>query len=131
MKTIDVPVTIKEAIPEVTEVVDCDEGLPWGPWWQAVLDGTSGTSMADRMMRTADSRRIWGRLSAACVRSAGSPPRVIMQVEDVTDRRQAELELANKALHDALTGAPDSRLPGRSRTMSSAITTRTGSHLPR
>ncbi len=31
----------------------------------------------------------------------------MMQVEDITERREAELQLANRALHDGLTGLPN------------------------
>ncbi len=92
---------------DVTDVVVCQGGLPWQPWWDGLLLGARGTSTADRKLRTADGRQVWGRLTAASVLSPASPGRVMMQLEDVTARREAELELANRALHDGLTGAPN------------------------
>ena len=92
---------------EVTDVVVCQGGLPWQSWWDGLLTGARGTATADRMLRTADGRQVWGRLTAASVLSPASPGRVMMQLEDVTARREAELELANRALHDGLTGAPN------------------------
>ncbi|MCY7363859.1 MAG: bifunctional diguanylate cyclase/phosphodiesterase [Frankiaceae bacterium] len=89
---------------DVTDVVVCQGGLPWWDWWNDLLTDSQASSTADRMLRTARGERVWGRLTAA---SVTSPPRVIMQMEDITGRREAELELANRALHDGLTGAPN------------------------
>ena len=91
----------------VTDIVVCQGGLPWQDWWNGLLEGTLETSTADRMLRTADGRQAWGRLTAASVTAVGTPARVIMQMEDITGRREAELELANRALHDGLTGVPN------------------------
>ena len=92
---------------DVTELVVATGGLPWQPWWQELVGGAGGTATADRMVRTADGRQAWGRLTAARLTSFGRPTRVVMQVEDITGRREAELELASRALHDGLTGAPN------------------------
>ncbi|GAC1322658.1 MAG: EAL domain-containing protein [Mycobacteriales bacterium] len=92
---------------DVTEVVVCEGGLPWQDWWDGLLSGAGDPSTVDRMLRTAGGRQIWGRLTAASVTAPGSPARVMMQLQDITGRREAELELANKALHDGLTGVPN------------------------
>ncbi len=90
---------------DITEVVVCQGGLPWQQWWDdLVRDGTAG---ADRMLRTTGGELVWGRLTAATLTGADSSTRVVVQVEDITSRRQAELELANRALNDGLTGAPN------------------------
>ena len=92
---------------DVTEVVVSQGGRPWQPWWDELVLGTAGTCEADRMLRTADGRQIWGRLTAAPLAASAAPARVVMQVEDITSSREAELELANRALNDGLTGAPN------------------------
>ncbi|MCW2713081.1 MAG: hypothetical protein JWN88_128 [Frankiales bacterium] len=92
---------------DVTDVVVSQGGLPWHEWWNGLLEGDAESTTADRMLRTSDGRQAWGRLTAATVTSAASPARVIMQMEDITGRREAELELANRALHDGLTGVPN------------------------
>ncbi|MDQ6650224.1 MAG: EAL domain-containing protein [Actinomycetota bacterium] len=95
---------------DVTDVVVCEGGLPWADWWAGLLSGAPGTSTVDRMLRTAAGGQVWGRLTAAAVAatsSRSSAPRVMMQVENITGRREAELALANRALHDGLTGAPN------------------------
>jgi diguanylate cyclase (GGDEF)-like protein/PAS domain S-box-containing protein len=91
---------------DVTEIVDSQGGLPWQPWWEGLLAGAAETS-TDRTLVTADGQNLWSRLTGAVISSPPAEDRVIMQFEDVTSRREAELELANRALHDALTGAPN------------------------
>ena len=95
---------------DITHLVDCSAGLPWHAWWSGLLSGDAEARTVDRVLRTGDGRTAWGRLTAALVPTGpgdGDAARVMLQVEDVTDRRQAELELANRALHDGLTGAPN------------------------
>ena len=93
---------------DVTDVVVCEGGRPWREWWQELTHGGPGvTAEADRTVRTAAGHTFWGRLSAASLASSTSSARVVMQVEDITSRREAELELADRALNDALTGAPN------------------------
>lgn len=82
-----------------------ERGTPWQEWWDALL--LSGTSQADRTVRRSPDGNFYGRLTAAKLRLPGSGPRVVIQVEDITSRREAELELANRALNDGLTGAPN------------------------
>jgi diguanylate cyclase (GGDEF)-like protein/PAS domain S-box-containing protein len=99
---------------EITRMVLADvlvnEGGPaWQPWWAGLLDGSGADAVLDNRVLTADGRLLWGRLSASCVPTAvGQPPsRVMVQVQDITERREAELQLANRALNDGLTGLPN------------------------
>ena len=94
---------------DVTEVVVAEGGLPWQAWWEALAGDAGGTSEVDRMVRRAQGEPFWGRLTAATLdpSASASAARVVMQVEDITGRREAELELANRALNDGLTGAPN------------------------
>ncbi len=88
---------------DVTQLVHTDSGPAWDDFWTAVLSGSGENVVGDRMLRTADDAQVWGRLTAAAL----GAERVVLQVEDITSRREAELELANRALHDNLTGAPN------------------------
>jgi diguanylate cyclase (GGDEF)-like protein len=94
---------------DVTQLVVCDGGLPWDQWWTALVGEDGGTTAVDRMILTATGERFWGRLTAAPLATDGSATascaRVVMQIEDITSRREAELELADRALNDSLTGA--------------------------
>ena len=50
-------------------------------------------------------RTIWARLHFSLVRGAdGAPTQLLCQMEDITERKQREMELTHDALHDPLTG---------------------------
>jgi diguanylate cyclase (GGDEF)-like protein len=82
----------------VTELVS-DSGPPWAAFWSSVLAADGANVTADRQLIGG----VWGRLTAAAL----GGDRVVLQVEDITSRRENELELANRALHDSLTGSPN------------------------
>jgi diguanylate cyclase (GGDEF)-like protein/PAS domain S-box-containing protein len=88
---------------DVTDIVSSQTGQPWPEFWAGVLAAGGTNVQTDRMLRTFGSDPVWGRLTAAAFDGSG----VVLQVEDITSRREAELELANRALHDGLTGAPN------------------------
>lgn len=53
----------------------------------------------------ADGEQRWGLVAASWLEgSTGVPPRIVAQVENVTDRKNAEERLSHLAQHDALTG---------------------------
>ncbi len=81
--------------------------MPWQSWWEGLFSATASTHTTQRRLRTVDGQEVWARITGALVTSRSSPDRVMMQFEDITSRREAELELANRALHDGLTGAPN------------------------
>jgi diguanylate cyclase (GGDEF)-like protein/PAS domain S-box-containing protein len=55
-----------------------------------------------------DGTLVWGLVSVAVVRDREDRPlHYIAQVQDITDRKRAEAELAHQALHDPLTGLPN------------------------
>ncbi len=94
----------------VHDIVGPDGSSSWLDWWDALL--RTGEAQTDRALHSASGDRLYGRitaatLSAATLTSPGWDTRVVLQVEDITSRREAELELANRALNDALTGAPN------------------------
>lgn len=80
-------------------------GQPWNAWWSSLL--RSGADEVDRMIGTADGGHIWVRLTAATNGGESSGLRVVLQVEDITSRRENELALAERALNDDLTGTPN------------------------
>jgi len=58
--------------------------------------------------RRADGGIVWVSLSVSTVWSAsGKPLHLISQMQDITDRKAAERELAERALQDPLTGLPN------------------------
>ncbi|MDP9497295.1 MAG: PAS domain S-box protein, partial [Actinomycetota bacterium] len=91
----------------LSDFVALDGGMDEPCWWGSLVDGTGGDQVEDRMLRTADGHLLWARLSASSVPAPAPPRRVMVQLQDITERREAELQLANRALHDSLTGAPN------------------------
>ena len=81
----------------------------WQQWWCELVTGVVGEHAADGRIRTRDGDLLWVRISAAGVPTTRPDERrnVIVQMEDVTERREAELSLADRALHDGLTGLPN------------------------
>ena len=69
------------------------------------LTGTRQGIRAEVRFQRADSEQRWGLVAASWLEgSAGVPPRIVAQVENVTDRKNAEERLSHLAQHDALTG---------------------------
>jgi diguanylate cyclase (GGDEF)-like protein/PAS domain S-box-containing protein len=59
----------------------------------------------------ADGRIVWVALSVSVVRDAtGGVLYLISQMQDITERKQAEAKLAHQAMHDPLTGLPNRTL---------------------
>ena len=53
----------------------------------------------------------WGLVAASWLAgSAGVPPRVVLQIENITDRKESEARLSHLATHDGLTGLPNRAL---------------------
>jgi len=67
--------------------------------------GELKTYTVEKRYLTTAGDQLWGQLTAAAVPNLhGEVHNIIVQLQDVTQRRDAELELANRALHDPLTG---------------------------
>ncbi len=90
----------------LSDILSDQTGQPIREFWAAVLAADGKNVQADRLLLFG-AEPVWGRLTAAALGTAGSGARVVLQLEDITSRREAELELANRALHDGLTGAPN------------------------
>jgi diguanylate cyclase (GGDEF)-like protein/PAS domain S-box-containing protein len=71
----------------------------------ALLSGQQETYTVEKRFVDSDGAVIWGEMTAAAVHDMyGGVAEMIVQIKDMTQRRDAELELANRALHDPLTG---------------------------
>jgi diguanylate cyclase (GGDEF)-like protein/PAS domain S-box-containing protein len=63
------------------------------------------TDRGQRRLLAGGGRVVWVSLSATRLpRAGGRPTHLIVHVDDVTERRRREAELAHRALHDPLTG---------------------------
>lgn len=73
--------------------------------YRALADGSVPQFNAERRYLRRDGSTIWMQISAVLVRGThGAEDMVVAQFQDVTARRQAEAELARRAVTDPLTG---------------------------
>ncbi len=73
--------------------------------YRALVDGSVPQFCAERRYIRRDGSTIWMQISAVLVRGThGAEDMVVAQFQDVTARRQAEAELARRAVTDPLTG---------------------------
>jgi diguanylate cyclase (GGDEF)-like protein/PAS domain S-box-containing protein len=76
--------------------------------FEKLLAGMLDSYEIEKRYIHADGHVVWGRLHTGVVRRAdGSILTIIAQITDVTDRKQAEQQLARRASHDPLTDLPN------------------------
>src|SRR5579884_1021120 len=70
--------------------------------------GQASVYNSEKPYQRADGEIVWVALSVSLVRDDdGRPLHLISQMQDITARKAAERELAQRALHDPLTGLPN------------------------
>jgi diguanylate cyclase (GGDEF)-like protein/PAS domain S-box-containing protein len=93
------------AMMSLSDVTHADDQQRDAEKLASLLGGQVNSYVIEKRFVAASGRVLWGELTAAAVRDLhGDVPEVIVQIQDITQRREAELELANRALHDPLTG---------------------------
>jgi diguanylate cyclase (GGDEF)-like protein/PAS domain S-box-containing protein len=77
-----------------------------------LLSGRSAAVQFDRRYRRRDGRVVWALVSATLLPANDEPQYFLVQINDLTERKRAEDELAHLAHHDALTGVANRTLLG-------------------
>jgi diguanylate cyclase (GGDEF)-like protein/PAS domain S-box-containing protein len=73
-----------------------------------LTEGRRSVYRAEKRYRRADGQLVWVALTVSAVSdAAGRPVHLISQMQDITDRKRAERQLAERALQDPLTGLPN------------------------
>ena len=94
----------------------------------ALTSGVGVRHECDLRLTTASGSTVWGQATIASVPALdGGVHGLMVQIIDVTGRREAELELANRAMHDALTGLPNRNLVHQ--WLASALDEHVGGHV--
>jgi diguanylate cyclase (GGDEF)-like protein/PAS domain S-box-containing protein len=77
---------------------------------QDLLAGRSASVQYDRRYRSRDGRLVCALVSATLLPANHEPQRFLVQINDVSERKRIEEELAHLAHHDALTGVANRAL---------------------
>ena len=72
-----------------------------------LVAGRRGSAQREKRMRRSDGTVVWVRSTITSVLREDQPALLLAHVEDLTDRRAVEDELARRALYDGLTGLPN------------------------
>ena len=111
-------------------LADADEQASIGAGLVALVAGESTFYQAEHSFVHADGSVVWGLLNGFVVHDVeGRPDYLVLQVKDVTTRKQAETQLAHQALHDELTGLPNRVLLGDHIKFACARAQRNGTHV--
>ncbi|WP_053081584.1 EAL domain-containing protein [Methylobacterium aquaticum] len=76
----------------------------------ALSAGDRGPAVREMRFARRDGSPMWARISATCLHLPPDPVLTLLQVEDITARREAERRIAHMARHDALTDLPNRTL---------------------
>ena len=83
------------------------EDLEDPTYLESLTDGTVRRVTRECRYRRADGRVIWVRVHVGVIHDGDEAVFYTAQVEDVTDRKDAEARLTHQAEHDTLTGLPN------------------------
>ena len=93
--------------PDITHPEDVAEGIEVS---RQMANGELESATLDKRYVHADGRVISALAKISLVRDAGGRPvHAVVQVQDITEQKRVEAQLAYHAYHDALTGLPNRR----------------------
>jgi diguanylate cyclase (GGDEF)-like protein/PAS domain S-box-containing protein len=73
-----------------------------------VIDGHTQTSQIEKRYVNKDGQEIWALVSISLIQGThNTPAALILQIQDITDRKRAEQQLIYEAFHDPLTKLPN------------------------
>ena len=99
---------LRRRLSQLTHPDDIDEGTAL---FNELLDGTRDSYENQKRLVHADGHVVFGLLHVGVIRnSAGGIQSIVAQINDVTQRKQAEDRLAHRAMHDPLTELPNRTL---------------------
>ncbi len=96
---------------------------------QDLVKGRAGVVQYERRYRARDGRLRWALVSSSLMPADHESPQFLIQINDLTERKRAEEELAHLAHHDALTGAANRSLLNEEVDHEIAVARRRGSRL--
>ncbi len=92
---------------EFLDLVDQAERVDVGALIKEVLSGSADAGQSERRYRDRNGAAVWVRESISILSTDSGSPRVLIQIEDISEERRTRVELHRKALYDELTGLPN------------------------
>ncbi len=94
-------------LPELLSLAAADDRAAFADLARQALDGSGETLTTERQLVLLDGKALWVLITVTELPGAQEDRCLLLQVEDIADRKAAELQLARQALYDSLTDLPN------------------------